>query len=493
MFIKKRNFLFLILMILPYALYAWGDGDKLSDGSCRFEKETGYIDSSLYVKENEAFLIVDGGDSRYGTMSTVYNALTCEKVTSGEKIESNFSGIMEKKGFVSINSDSKEVLDKSFQYKTKFFKNSNEVIVHVEFIPNHVIQELKTLLSLVSNKRASSQITISDSARELLHYSSFYNLLFEKINSLPISEINYVYTLSLIDKLKLEKVAVNRAKVSLLAKQEELKQEIARKKEELRQKLAKLEEEANDKMFKTEVKSIKDVPQWMSKMTQLGKQDKISKYIPKIMRLRDFGNNLTPNNFFSSIEYKYILKDLKLNGVRAIYDDDKYYGIELEYPKYYDISLKEKPTCSPTGETSTSEFGCGFFWMNTCVGTYKHYKCKANTSQIAYIEQKLLGTTKVATVLNKGWNYKYMISRYTKSSSSSSSDSSSYCFASGVSEGAKNVCLATVKRDSSYCFASGVSEGAKNVCLAIVKRDSSYCFGSGISEGAKNVCLAQTK
>jgi hypothetical protein len=131
--------------------------------------------------------------------------------------------------------------------------------------------------------------------------------------------------------------------------------------------------------------------------------------------------------------------------------------------------------------------------MSTCVGTYAYYNCTAKTSQIANIERRLMGTMKVATTLNKGWSYEPMISRYTKASSNSSSDSSSYCFASGISEGAKNVCLANVKGDSSYCFASGISEGAKNVCLATVKGDSSYCFASGISEGAKNVCLAQTK
>ena len=117
MFIKKSNFLSLILVALSFTSYAWGDGDKLNDGSCKFDLETGYIGSSLYLKGNESFLIVDGGDSRYGTISTVYNALTCEKIASGDPIKSNFSGLMERKGFIETDLNSNRVVDKSFQHK----------------------------------------------------------------------------------------------------------------------------------------------------------------------------------------------------------------------------------------------------------------------------------------------------------------------------------------------------------------------------------------
>jgi hypothetical protein len=219
---------------------------------------------------------------------------------------------MERKGFTQTNLDSNKIIDKSFQHKITFLENSDEIMVHVEFIPNSVTQELKTILASISDKSVSSQITISDSAREFLHYASFYNFLFEKMNSLANSEINYAYTMALVDRLKLENIAVSGARDSLLAKQEELKQQIAR-----------LEEETNNKMFQAEVKSIKDVPNWMTKMAQLGKQDKISKFIPTIIKLSDFGKNLNPNNFLASIEYKYILKDLKLNRVYKIENDDE--------------------------------------------------------------------------------------------------------------------------------------------------------------------------
>jgi len=462
MLIKKRSFLFFILMILPYALYAWGDGDKLSDGSCKFDIETGYIGSSLYLKDNESFLIVDGGDSRYGTISTVYNALTCEKVTSGDKTESDFSGVMERKGFIQTNLESNKNIDKSFQHKITFLENSDEIIVHIEPIESSVTQELKTILASISDKSASSQITISDSAREFLHYSSFYNLIFEKMDNLPNSEINYAYTLALVDKLKLENIGVNRVRNNLLAKQEELKQKIAR-----------LEEEANNKMFNTEVKSINDVPNWMSKMAQLGKQDKISKFIPKIMKLSDFGKRLTPSNFFASIEYKYILKNLKLNKVYKIENYDEEYGIGLDYPNKT-IRLTKKPTCTSTGKTSEEDFACGWFWMDTCVGTYKHYKCKGNTSKIANIERKLLGTTKVATTLNKGWTYRHRIARRKKDSPSSASSGlrENQCYK--ISEYApRNVCLKGTRGDACY----GLENYAlRKVCLEGTGGNACYAF-----------------
>jgi hypothetical protein len=409
---KKIKLLTLILIVLPYTLLAWGDGDKLSDGSCKFDLDTGYLDSALYLKDNESFLIINGGDSRYGMTSTIYDTLTCEKVTSGDSVKSNFSGLMERKGFIEENLNSNQILNKSFQHKIKFLKNSNEIIVHVEPISSSITQELKTLLASLSDKSASSQITVSDSTREFLSYKSFYTSFFEKMDALPNSEINYAYTLALIDKLKLENVGVNGSRNLLLAKKEELNQQIAR-----------LEEDANNKMFATEVKSIQDVPQWMTKMAQLGKQDKVSKFIPTIMKLSDFGKKLTLSNFFTSTEYLYVLKDLKLNKVRKIQNNDYEYGIILDYPNK-NIYLTQKPTCTSTGTTSTSEFSCGFLWGNTCVGTYAKYKCRGNTSAIANIEQQLMGTVKVATLLNKGWTYQPMISRYTKSTPNYSSSSS---------------------------------------------------------------------
>lgn len=247
MLVKKFKILFLMLMILPYALYAWGDGDKLSDGSCKFDVETGYLNSSFYLKGNESFLIMNGGDSRYGTISTIYNALTCEKVTSGDPVKSDFSGLMERKGFIQIDLSSNKVMDKSFQHKINFSKNSDALIIKIKPIESSVTKELKTLLASLSDKSAGSNINISNSAKEFLSYIQFYNAFSEKLNSLSATEINFDYALALNKKLKTDD-----NKGVILAKQEEVKKRLAKIEEKRKKKAI----EYHEKMITTNLQAF---------------------------------------------------------------------------------------------------------------------------------------------------------------------------------------------------------------------------------------------
>ncbi len=226
MFVKNNNIIVpIVLFFLSFTSYIWGNG------SCRFDRETGYIDSSLYVKGNESFLIVHGGDSRYGTISTVYNALTCKEIASGDSAKSNFSGLMERKGFTKIDLNSRHLIDKSFQNKITFLENSDDIIVHVEPIESSVREELNTLIASLSDKSASSQINISNSAKEFLGYRQFSTLLLAKLNSLPISDINYDYALSLTNKLTLGDMREDSKRV-ILAKQKEVRERLAKIEEE---------------------------------------------------------------------------------------------------------------------------------------------------------------------------------------------------------------------------------------------------------------------
>ena len=219
MSIKKNNLFFIISTFFVYSLYAWGDSYKLSNGGCKFDKETGYQNISIYIKDSESFVIIDGGDSRYGTMSTVYNGSTCEEITSGEKYESDFSGVMERKGFTEIGLNYKYIMDKSFQNKITFLENSDDLTVRIEPISNSVTQELKTLLASLSDKSVSSQINISDSAKEFLGYREFYALFLKKINSLSATEINLDYALALNSKLTVDSSNVEDSKKVILAKE----------------------------------------------------------------------------------------------------------------------------------------------------------------------------------------------------------------------------------------------------------------------------------
>jgi len=286
MLIRKRSFLFFILMILPYTLYAWGDGDKLSDGSCKFDKETGYIDSSLYLKDNEAFLIVDGGDSRYGTTSTVYNALTCEKVTSGDKTKSDFSGVMERKGFIQTNLKLNKNIDKSFQHKITFLENSYEIMVHIEPIESSVTKELKTILASISDKSASSQIAISDSAKEFFSYIQFYSAFVKILNNLSVMEINYNYALSLNNKFQINNINTKYSKDSILSKQKEAKRIILAKQEEAKRIILAKQEEERKRLAKIEKEKKKRAIEYHEKMVKqnlmaFAKHYGISKYIYK--------------------------------------------------------------------------------------------------------------------------------------------------------------------------------------------------------------------
>jgi hypothetical protein len=230
--ISKKFFFLFILSFFPYSLSAWGGTEKLSDGSCKFDLETGYKSSSVYIKNNESFVIIDGGDSRYGTISTVYNTLTCEEVTSGEKVESDFSGLMERKGFKEVELINKSIIDKSFQNKITILESSDNLTVHIEPIDSSVTQELKTLLVSLSDKSVSSHINISSSAKEFLSYREFYALFSKKINNLSATEINLDYALALNSKLTVDSSIVEDSKKVILAKQEEIKIRLAKIEEE---------------------------------------------------------------------------------------------------------------------------------------------------------------------------------------------------------------------------------------------------------------------
>jgi len=303
---KKVQYLFLFfsLFLFSQALLAWGDGDRANNGGCKFDKEMGFSGSTLYTKGDEAYIIVDMTDTRYGTTSTVYNAKTCEKVTSGNKVDSNFEGLMQRKGFtLSKVANNSSTLDSNFQNKISFAENSDAVEVKLDTIDNSTKEELNQIISNISNKNASSEIYISKALKELLSYSSINGQIINKVSSLADEDINYDYALALMNKLKSLNINTNNSISMLVTRKENLQKRILAEQK-------RIETELVDKLFASSVQSIKDVPNWMNKMVQSGRENRIPNYIPQVLKLKDFGKTLTPNNFLSSIEYKYILKDL---------------------------------------------------------------------------------------------------------------------------------------------------------------------------------------
>ena len=372
----------LVSLLLPFSLYAsWGDADKLSDGSCKFEKESGYATSLLYTKGTEAYVIVDTVDTRYGTTSVVYNAHTCEKITSGSKYKSNFEELMERKGFRLASLRSGQNIDKSFETKINYSQDSDSASIKVAKIDSSITKELAGILAPLASKKVKSA-SIMPSAQKLAHTSEFKNAFQQKINNISDSRFNYTYALSLNKKI---------------GNYSDVKHSIFKK------------------YLHYKVKKVSNLPRWAKDMKRFGASSYISKLKYEIMNVPGFGNHLTINNFLSSNEYKYALQYLSASISKI--KDQSTYGIVLNYGAKK-IKLTKSAQCSFI-KTSQSEFSCGFMWASTCVGTYKHYKCRANTSMLAKIERKIAGNTKVASSLKGGWRYNYMSSRYTKASAGS--------------------------------------------------------------------------
>jgi len=234
----SKVILFSSFLLLPHVLQAWGDGTRLDNGACKFDKETGYSALSLYIKGDESYVIVDVKDPRYGTTSTVFNAKTCEKITSGDKKESEFESLMVEKGFIYTPLNYRYNIDKSFQNKIYFVQNSDDLIVKVAKIDSSTATELKTLLSSLSDKSASSDISLSRSVKVFLKYKHFYDLFLEKLNSLSPMDINYKYALSLNDKFNIENRYTEKSKKIILAKQEEMQKILLAKEEASKKRVA---------------------------------------------------------------------------------------------------------------------------------------------------------------------------------------------------------------------------------------------------------------
>ena len=164
---------------------------------------------------------------------------------------------MERKGFREVDLNNKYVVDKSFQNKITVLENSDELIVHIEPIDSSVTQELKTLITMLSDMSASSQINISSSAKEFLGYEQFYSKILKKLNSLSSEELNYNYALALTNQLKLNGVSVGGGKGIILAKQEAVRQRIAKLEAETKARLAKLEKEKKKQSEEYHRKMIK--------------------------------------------------------------------------------------------------------------------------------------------------------------------------------------------------------------------------------------------
>ncbi len=426
------------VLLVPYLLFGWGDADRLEDGSCRYDKETGYVSTHLYTKKQEGYTIVDVADSRYGTTSTIYNAYTCEKITSGNKSKSNFTALMKKRGFSPVRlKRNKLAIDKTFQNSIYYSENDDYATIRLHKVDTATTKELHKLLSLIAQKHTSPKLSISAEATKLARTDGFERAFINKINATSGSQLNIPMALAISKAVGIyDKIAYD----------------------------------LFTKYLHSKVKSVAKLPQWAKEMQRFGASEYIPKLQDEIMKIADFGKHLTIDNFLSSNEYKYALRYSKPKVNKIL--QRSIYGLHLEYGNKK-IELSKTGNCQMT-HTSESEFGCGFFWMKTCIGTYNHYKCRANISKLAKIERTLVGNTKVSSTLQGGWQYNYMTSRRVKPSENSGNSGIKKDQCYKIKEyAAQEVCLRGT--GSKACY--GLKDyGLRDICLHGTGGNSCYSF-----------------
>jgi hypothetical protein len=248
------------------------------------------------------------------------------------------------------------------------------------------------------------------------------------------------------------------------------------------------------------VKNINHLPQFFEKFSAY----KTRRFKEKALEFSEFGKKLTIDNFFDSIEYKYVLDELGYMLKHRSFGQQ--YNIVLT-PNGggKEITFTFNSKCHFSKNITRRE-NVGFLEIFGTGGasekdvSYSVDQCSPLQSQDKnkiynlYANVNLLSAFNV--LKNATWEYKTKTGQTyiaRKSSAGSGGGSKSYCFGSGVNDGRdRNMCMASATKDKSYCFGSGVNDGRdRNMCMASATGDKSYCFGSGVDDGReRNMCMA---
>ena len=220
----------------------------------------------------------------------------------------------------------------------------------------------------------------------------------------------------------------------------------------------------------------------------------------KALNFSEFGKNLTIDNFFNSIEYKYLLKEL---------------GYTLKYRgsgQQYDIILSPNGGGKPIvftfnakchfSKNITRREDVGFFEGMGSGGatqkdvSYSVNECSALQSQDKSKIYKLYASTNQLSAYNElknaTWDYRVKTGQTYVANKTTSSKGKNYCFSSDIkSDRDRNICLASATKESNYCYGSGLSDRDRQMCLASATGQENYCFSSDIkSDRDRQMCLA---
>jgi len=324
--------IYIFLWLFPsQVLFAWS-GDKLSDGSCQFDMDTGYSYTSIYVNNKlDSYVIIGVNDPRYGVNEYVYNGNNCELISSGSAKKSSYRSVLINNNFEKIISTRKgkvEKMDKWLKAITTFSTDSQKDAIYVHIQPNsaNVINEVNSIIeSLTSNVALTLPIESS------YMIDKFKDKFIGAIQNAKLNIINYNNFFMLIQHFP-----------NLTALEYSLSEKV-------------------DKYISYNLNSVFDIA--LFEQNILREYSRYSKsYLSSYPKIADFGKNLSFNNLRDSLEYQYFLKKVEFD-----------IKIDKEEPFIYisSSSMKDKLklivsnntndiSCSKTNtETYTRELGIG--------------------------------------------------------------------------------------------------------------------------------------
>jgi hypothetical protein len=178
------------------------------------------------------------------------------------------------------------------------------------------------------------------------------------------------------------------------------------------------------------VKSVNDVVT-LQKMTGKTSNASLQQFQGDLITLNDFGNNLSIDNFFDSIEYQYVLKHMPIRTNFRRSEDKNTIDVAFDGGK---LSFELQGDCEFKGEqavTSETTFLDSLFTLGASDMTnyYNQYACETSSGDLVKIKtfsEKLNSLNAYnKLVANQDWNYRSRSSRttdyhYNRAASSSS-------------------------------------------------------------------------
>lgn len=136
-------------------------------GTCSFKLDKKQSQSKLYINKNQAFYVYRVADNRYGDMEHVYDAISCNHITTGASDKSNFNKVLSSNNFESFDVNAishKEFTNTPFSMFISVKPNGNNLNINIEKASTQQLQALADLQTYIK----STSTTLNSSSRQLL-------------------------------------------------------------------------------------------------------------------------------------------------------------------------------------------------------------------------------------------------------------------------------------------------------------------------------------